>query len=107
MTSHSDYEQERERRRRKRAEEAGRAYLEWAKGPGKEGLTIEMGLREWVVAIGAVTLHAAQLCADGGNPDILLLVARVLTDHIREVVGADETSRLLDLLMTMMTGMEP
>jgi hypothetical protein len=107
MTSRSNYEEEREQRRYERATTASRRYLEWARRDGKRDLTVTLGLREWVIIVAVCTHHAAVLASEAGNPEILMAVAHAITCDLRELVGDDETSRLLDLVLTMLTGMEP
>lgn len=92
--------------REKAAMDATNAFLDWAKGRGRQHVMMDLALRDCAILCAVVAYHGATLAAEGGDPELMLYLAADMAGPLRHELGAEEANRILQLVSIMITGLE-
>ena len=107
MTFPSDIPRLSDKQRESNSQAATDAFMDWARKAGKTDVYLQLKVRDCAIAATVLAYHAATLVVDGGDPELMLALAQEFAAPLRIACGPDETQRVLELLATMFTGLEP
>lgn len=106
MASRSDPHHFGNAEREARSQRAFDHFKEWALREGMQPVLIPLYTREAALIVAILAHHAVEVNEQGGNSALLLAIAEHLAQELEQVLGPDQTTRVIHLCGTMMTGLE-